>query len=97
MKPITIWAVSATFGFFGMFAAALWHSVNAEDLETKLSIERALYNEQEQYLVRLQKHATAEKARADLSELTNGVLKQTITVLTEACSSECNQACWSKK
>lgn len=97
IRPITIWAISATFGFVNMFVVTLWHSVKVKDLETALSVQTALHTKQELYLLRLQKRNAESQARADQAELTSLRLKETISLLTETCSSECNQACWSQE
>jgi uncharacterized coiled-coil protein SlyX len=89
-KPVIIVSAFALVCFAAMVLCVGWQVDKSKRLESRLSSERTYRDDQDQYLGRLQKRFAESQKEVEQ-------LKVTLTLLTETCSSECNNACFSQE
>jgi hypothetical protein len=89
-KPVIIVSAFALVCFAAMVLCVGWQVDKVKNLESKLADSQAIELAQNAYVRGLQKRFAESQKEVEQ-------LKVTLTLLTETCSSECNNACFSQE
>lgn len=90
LRLSTIWAVVATVGLIAMAVVAGVYERDNAEFKVQVATAQALELAQDAYVRGVQSRLEESRRRAAQAELT-------LTLITEACSSECSKTCWTQE